>query len=436
MSQPLGTRRCVCAALTIAWLGVNGVNNLASAFDDTGLAIWLDAGDINGDGSPDSISQGTSIPLWADKSGQGNNAFQAPAGDPAGGYPSASGGLLRAEMYGPLPPAPLYNNVDSLTPSGLPAVRFNTCNEATFPGCNVPPPTYPTQTGLMTNFHAHPDPTMVVDDGHPAAPDLTIAVVVRPTLINDFHAIWSFEGDLGGHSRSLGVIPNFDGKSGLLTDGGARILYEDPLDKWFVLIQSYDFDGTPSDPTPQPTKLYINSPTPIVASGPESIQGEFDAPMTIGFFPQDVVNGHNITMLLSEFLVFKRTLTDAETNSLGFELAQKYGVATSFTAPVLGDYNNNGIVDTADYTVWRDHLGQSFALPNEDPGSTAGMVTTEDYDYWKAHFGATAGGGSRSSGAAPEPSSWVMLLIAASWPGIGRTRRISTGTASVPEERQ
>ena len=33
----------------------------------------------------------------------------------------------------------------------------------------------------------------------------------------------------------------------------------------------------------------------------------------------------------------------------------------------IGDYNDNGIVDAADYTVWRDHLGQSFALSNEEP---------------------------------------------------------------------
>jgi Domain of unknown function (DUF4082) len=39
-----------------------------------------------------------------------------------------------------------------------------------------------------------------------------------------------------------------------------------------------------------------------------------------------------------------------------------------------GDYNGNGIVDAADYTVWRDHLGQSVSvtLPND---TTPGSVT-------------------------------------------------------------
>ena len=52
-----------------------------------------------------------------------------------------------------------------------------------------------------------------------------------------------------------------------------------------------------------------------------------------------------------------------------------------------GDYNGNGVVDAADYTIWRDHLGQSVTLPND---STPGTVTAADYDVWKANFGLTA----------------------------------------------
>ena len=51
------------------------------------------------------------------------------------------------------------------------------------------------------------------------------------------------------------------------------------------------------------------------------------------------------------------------------------GLGTVFALAVpilLGDYNGNGIVDAADYTVWRDHLGQTYALQNRDPGERAG----------------------------------------------------------------
>lgn len=53
----------------------------------------------------------------------------------------------------------------------------------------------------------------------------------------------------------------------------------------------------------------------------------------------------------------------------------------------VGDYNDNGVVDAADYSIWRDRLGTNFTLPNEHPGVTPGMVTIEDYDVWRSQFG-------------------------------------------------
>jgi len=86
---------------------------------------------------------------------------------------------------------------------------------------------------------------------------------------------------------------------------------------------------------------------------------------------------------------------------------------------IPGDYNNDGIVNAADYTVWRNHLGQEFALPNEDPDNMDGVVTQADYDYWVQHFGdvaPSAGSGSAAStrrAAVPEPASGVSFVIVA-----------------------
>jgi T5SS/PEP-CTERM-associated repeat protein/autotransporter-associated beta strand protein len=83
-----------------------------------------------------------------------------------------------------------------------------------------------------------------------------------------------------------------------------------------------------------------------------------------------------------------------------------------------GDYNGNGVVDAADYTTWRDRLGQTFTLTNEDPDTTPGQVTQEDYNFWKATFGATAGTGASSTGASPslaavpEPASATLIAMA------------------------
>jgi pectate lyase len=81
---------------------------------------------------------------------------------------------------------------------------------------------------------------------------------------------------------------------------------------------------------------------------------------------------------------------------------------------LLGDYNGNGVVDAADYTVWRDHLGTDFNLNGngDEAGGSAGIVDQADYLAWKNNFGATTPGGSGalSKSTVPEPSSVVMLI--------------------------
>jgi len=55
-----------------------------------------------------------------------------------------------------------------------------------------------------------------------------------------------------------------------------------------------------------------------------------------------------------------------------------------------GDYSDNGTVDAADYTVWRDKLGTSETLPNDPIGGTIG---DDQYDQWKNAFGQTSADG-------------------------------------------
>ena len=75
-------------------------------------------------------------------------------------------------------------------------------------------------------------------------------------------------------------------------------------------------------------------------------------------------------------------------------------------AMLAGDYSGNGVVDAADYTVWRDSLGQAGTdLPADGTGD--GFVYRVDYDYWKTHFGDSAGSG--GGAAVPEPGTWVII---------------------------
>jgi hypothetical protein len=75
---------------------------------------------------------------------------------------------------------------------------------------------------------------------------------------------------------------------------------------------------------------------------------------------------------------------------------------------VPGDYNGNGVVDMADYVLWRN------GGPLQNEVATTGSVTPEDYTEWRARFGNTAGSGSALSGSAavPEPSAALLAVVA------------------------
>ncbi|HEX3601921.1 MAG TPA: autotransporter-associated beta strand repeat-containing protein [Lacipirellulaceae bacterium] len=77
---------------------------------------------------------------------------------------------------------------------------------------------------------------------------------------------------------------------------------------------------------------------------------------------------------------------------------------------VPGDYNGNGVVDAADYVLWRS------GGPLQNEVATMGSVTPEDYTEWRARFGNTSGSGSGAlsgSAAVPEPGSLLLATFAA-----------------------
>jgi hypothetical protein len=88
---------------------------------------------------------------------------------------------------------------------------------------------------------------------------------------------------------------------------------------------------------------------------------------------------------------------------LGNAIFRFVHAADTHISDLAGDYNSDGVVDTADYVVWRKGLGTTY--------------TQTDYDVWRAHFGQTTGNGAALPSAqplsadVPEPSTLTVVMI-------------------------
>ena len=87
--------------------------------------------------------------------------------------------------------------------------------------------------------------------------------------------------------------------------------------------------------------------------------------------------------------------------------------AYEFGIRPAGDYNGNGVVDAADYTIWHDTLGSMADFTADGNGNH--VIDAGDYEVWRANFGMTfsEGSGAGQLASVPEPSSFLLLSLAA-----------------------
>jgi hypothetical protein len=83
---------------------------------------------------------------------------------------------------------------------------------------------------------------------------------------------------------------------------------------------------------------------------------------------------------------------------------------------IAGDYNQDGVVGAADYTVWRNSLHQQVDAGSGADGDRDGYIDEDDFEVWKSFFGrVVVGGGGVGAGTAanvPEPASCILLVAA------------------------
>lgn len=79
-------------------------------------------------------------------------------------------------------------------------------------------------------------------------------------------------------------------------------------------------------------------------------------------------------------------------------------------AAPAGDFNGDGVVDTADYDVWRNSFGNATILFGTGAdGNYDGVVDAADFTVWRNGLGMGAVGGV----AVPEPTALMLTIIAA-----------------------
>ncbi len=244
--------------------------------------------------------------------------------------------------------------------------------------------------------------TLYFDNRQPDAPEHVVGGSKDSDIINSSYRggdamrssmeglhqwVWAFDGNQ----------PTANGTWTIFRDGQPMV--GDPLTPWG--------DGLASD-------VYMTGPGGAnmftLAGGGEFAVG--------GMVPDAIGSGYGEFGTgpigkLYRTLIYDTALSAEDVNANYMDGMDQFGGGTPGPGGVVGDYNENGVVDAADYTVWKDNWATGFALPNEDPTASSGSVTNEDYDIWKANFGNTAATGSSSgSGAVPEPGSLTLLFLA------------------------
>jgi formylglycine-generating enzyme required for sulfatase activity len=279
-------------------------------------------------------------------------------------------------------------------------------------------------------------------------------------------ANWMSNGQGSGSTETgaytlMGGTPTPSNASTIVRNAGASWFLPNE-NEWYKAAYYDGMSGTYYDyPTHTDTVPNNNLPTADTGnsanflSGVVTTTGDLDYPLTsVGAYPlsesyyqtrdqggnaaewdetRDSITGNRVrrggAWNLDDSHMISTTRDTMAAGSLdkatGFRLA-----APAAPAAVPGDYNNNGVVDAADYVVWRKHLGQTFQLENEVTNTSPGTVDEDDYNSWRARFGNTSGSGSAMAlqgAAVPEPAEagmLVALLSAAGWLWGGRLLRV------------
>jgi hypothetical protein len=286
------------------------------------LALHFSADDVLGNGGASTPSDGDPVNVWHDLV-SGNNA------QPGIINPTNP---TNPPLYRNAPAGPLSGT--SLTLNGIPTVQFGFNVNSGAPGYG---------TGLDVNFKGSKD----------VLPNMTVVWVGAGDVVNDYHPIWTFDGDTGGHQRGAAMSVGLSGlpggivippqtdpccgpNSGLLLHnndglhidaGGPQINVAavDPLlggdATWHTFAVTFAYPGKYT--------LTIDGHQIQSASNEGTPNPQVDNLLALGYFPLAYANGghgNNLRMLLSDFKIYDTALSPDELNAVGEADAAHYGL--------------------------------------------------------------------------------------------------------------
>ncbi len=233
---------------------------------------------------------------------------------------------------------------------------------------------------------------------------------------------YNLAGDAAGSSMAdIAFDPTTDVLYGIGTVGGAQLYSIDTATGQATLVGNSGFAFTNGGGVAvSDTGTVFGSPLPTNFGTYDKVTGEYsditnpDKPTGRGYgglaFDGSVLYGLNVaTPPAAPHLVTIDSVTGAVTDIASTVIALDAIAFRPATTPgVPGDYNSNGVVDAADYVLWRKG---DLAADGTGPGGVPdGVVDELDYNFWRVRFGETSGG-SVTSSAVPEPT--VLGIIAA-----------------------
>lgn len=168
--------------------------------------------------------------------------------------------------------------------------------------------------------------------------------------------------------------------------------------------------------------IELASPTSfdtVLATANVSLGGDLRVQLLAGFVPTNesvfaFLSGQSIAGTFVNLSSGSRAPVAGTTASFLVTVSGTQATLSDFLTNLPGDYNNDGVVDAADFVVWRQSLLTSVPLKNET--ASFGSVDTADYEAWRTNFGTTMALGSSFTATVPEPSTTsIAVLVFLTW---------------------